>query len=155
MKRLVAYYSRTGTTRRVGEAIAQALGADSDEIIDLKKRTGWIGFLRAAWDARGKKLTKIQVGRNPQDYDMVIIGTPIWWGNLTPAVRTYLSTYDLKGRKVAFFITSASQEWNRVILQMKELAPESELVATLGILRKVVEAGDYEEQISAFAEMLK
>ena len=40
MKTLVACYSRTGTTKAVGMAIAKELGADFDEIVDLKRRSG-------------------------------------------------------------------------------------------------------------------
>ena len=50
-KTLVAYYSRTGTTKKVGEAIAKALKADIDEIIDLKKRSGAIGWVVSGKDA--------------------------------------------------------------------------------------------------------
>lgn len=61
MKRLVVYYSRTGTTKRIGEEIAEALGADSVEIFDQKSREGMIGWLKAGWDARRRKVTEIKV----------------------------------------------------------------------------------------------
>lgn len=78
MKLLVAYYSRNGTTKTVGEALASALGADSDEIVDDKMRLGVIGYIKAARDARGLKTTDIQFQKNPEDYDIILIGSPIW-----------------------------------------------------------------------------
>jgi hypothetical protein len=66
VKSLVVYYSRTGGTKAVWEAIAKELSADCDEIVDLKIR-----WLRAALDARRRKLTEIRTGKNPK--------TTIWW----------------------------------------------------------------------------
>jgi len=66
MKTLVVYYSRTGTTKTVGKAIAKELKADSDEIIDLKNRLGPVNYIIAGKDATLRKLTKIKVKRNPK-----------------------------------------------------------------------------------------
>ena len=44
MKCLVVYYTRTGKTKFVAEAIATQLGADLEEVVDLKKRGGAIGW---------------------------------------------------------------------------------------------------------------
>lgn len=154
MKALVIYYSRTGTTRKIGEAIAKEMNADLDEIIDQKERLGKLNYMRAARDANGLKLTKIQFQRNPEDYDLVIIGTPIWWDHLTPAVRTYLTQFDLKGKQVALFITSQSEDRDEVFAQIRELMPESEIIGTFGILQKTVNNGEFEKEVKEFAELL-
>ena len=105
MKRLVAYYSRTGITKRIGEELAEALEADSEEIVDQKSRKGRIGWLKAGMDATLQKMTEIKVQKTPKDYDVVIVGTPIWNGRVTPAIRTYLQSHDFSKRKIAFFTT--------------------------------------------------
>ena len=51
MKVLVAFYSRTGSTKLVAEAIAQALNADVEEIKDKKDRNGIFGFLKSGYEA--------------------------------------------------------------------------------------------------------
>ena len=61
MKVLVVYYSRTGNTRFVAEAVAQSLKADIEEIRDRKNRMGIFGFLRCGYEAIFKKLTDIEV----------------------------------------------------------------------------------------------
>ncbi|MHA2153218.1 MAG: flavodoxin [Candidatus Thorarchaeota archaeon] len=104
MKVLVTYYSRTGTTKLVGELIAKAMGAETDEIVDVKERLGPVNYMRAARDAAGMKPTKIEYTQNPDDYDVIILGTPIWWNNIPPATRTFLTSHNLKGKKVVFFI---------------------------------------------------
>jgi flavodoxin len=155
MKRLVTYYSRTGTTKRIGQEITQSLKADSDEILDQKSRKGIIGWLRAGRDSQTDKLTEIKVQKNPNDYDMLIIGTPIWASNLTPAVRTYLTKYTLKGKKVAFFTTQGGDEPTDALAEMKELAAESEIIATLSIKQANVKANEYKAELSAFLEHLR
>ncbi len=94
MKTLVVYYSRTGSTKNAAEHIAKQLGADLDELIDSKNRMGLWGWLMAGRDALRKYTTTLMdIKKNPADYDLVIIGTPIWAGTITPAIRTYVIKY--------------------------------------------------------------
>jgi flavodoxin len=154
MRILVTYYSRNGNTKTVGEALASALGADSDEIIDEKMRLGVIGYMKAARDARGLKTTDIQFEKNPEDYDIILIGSPIWWDNLTPAVRTYLTDHDLTGKKVGFFITSQDVDRENTFSQMAGLTHSSEHIGTFGLLQKEVNTGDVHELIQRFVDLL-
>jgi menaquinone-dependent protoporphyrinogen IX oxidase len=153
MKYLVAYYSRTGHIKTIGVAIGKALSADIDEINDKKNRVGIVNLLRAGRDGQAKKLTEIQSEKNPQDYDVIVIGSPIWSGNPTPAIRTYLTKHDLKGKKVAFFICSIVNRYAKVFSQLKEMTPESEHVGifTASRFRK----GDRESELNAFIQKLK
>ena len=92
MKTLVVYYSRTGTTKKVAETISSMIESDIERIIDTKKRAGPFGGLAAAKDAILKRLTKIEATKNdPSDYDLVIIGTPIWVGAMSAPIRSYIT----------------------------------------------------------------
>lgn len=155
MKILIAYYSRTGTTKAVAERLAQQLGADVDEIVDLQERLGPVNYMRAARAAKGLKTTEIQYEKNPEDYDVIVIGTPIWWNNLPPAPRTYLSSFDLRRKKVAFFITSQSEERENVFSQLRELTIGADVLGTFGVLQKVVKSEDYSEALATFLETVK
>jgi flavodoxin len=106
MKILITYYSKTGNTKRVAEDLAKNLKADIDEIIDLTDRSGIKGWFLAGRDAMKEYLTEIKTSKNPKDYDLVIIGTPVWAWNTTPAARTYVTKFKNQFRKVAFFIIS-------------------------------------------------
>ena len=77
MKTLITYYSRTGNTKTVGQNLAHTLNADINEIIDEKTRMGWVNFMRAGRDARSRRTTRIQVTKKPEDYDRILIGTPV------------------------------------------------------------------------------
>jgi len=155
MKILVAYYSRTGTTRTVGEAIAKELDADCDEIVDLKKRAGLrpIRFLIAGRDAMSKKLTSIRFERSADDYDLIVIGTPVWAGKMTPAVRTYLGIQRLDGKRVAFFCTDGGGH-KKVFEEMRKLVPNSVFVGALGIPAGKVKSGAYVEKVKQFVDDL-
>jgi len=104
MTNLVVYFSRTGNNRTIAQQIATALTADIDEIIDKKNRKGKLNWLLAGRDSRAGNLTEIEYQKNPQDYDTIIIGAPIWAWNPIPPLRTYLQEVDLKGKRIAFFI---------------------------------------------------
>ncbi|MHA2115557.1 MAG: flavodoxin [Candidatus Thorarchaeota archaeon] len=156
MKVLVTYYSRTGTTKQVGELIAEAMGAESNEIVDVKERLGPVNYMRAARDAKGMKPTKIEYTKNPDDYDVIILGTPIWWKNIPPATRTFLTSHNLKGKKVVFFITSQAEEDMEIVFsQMRELTPDAELIDTFGLLQKKVKNEEYREELATFIENLR
>ena len=147
MKPLVAYYSRTGNTRKVAEKIAQKLNADIDEIVDHKKREKAIGWIFAGRDATLKKHTDISFQKDPTAYDFVIIGTPVWAFSLTPAVRTYLSKNKIKN--VAFFCTHGGRK-GKVFEEMEKLSLKPK--AVLDIVDKNID--ECEEKINNFCSML-
>ena len=124
MKTLVIYYTRTGNTKFAAETIAAELGADIEEVIDLKKRQGITGWLSAGKDATGGKKTEIaETKRDPASYDLIVIGQPVWGGNPTPAIRTYLSKNDLSGKKVALFFSDVGI--GKAVEKTKALMPNS------------------------------
>lgn len=119
MKVLIVYYSRTGNTKILAEIIATNLKKTLsnknstvaiEEINDMKKRTGFWNWFIAGRDAIRKKLTVINKPKyQPVDFDITLLGTPIWAGTLSPAIRTYISQYHDQLTKVAFFTTSKYQ----------------------------------------------
>jgi flavodoxin len=152
MKSLVVFYSRTGTTKKVAEAISKKLNADIEEIVDLKSRKGILGFFSGGKDAFKKELTKIKkTEKNPADYDLVLIGSPIWAGTMVPAVRTYLN--DAKIKKAAFFATGGSPSPQRVFPDMHEMIVDTQNIGQLYIPMKEVKKGA-EEKIEEFVKRL-
>ena len=139
MKTLVTFYSRDGHTKRAAEIIAKALNADIDEIKDKKSRKGIIGFLRAGYDATRGKTTEINFSKNPADYDVVILGSPVWNGRVTPAVRTYLLKNRNNIKKTAFFVTCAGRK-GKCLMQMREIY-NGEILAEKVILRDEIDEG--------------
>jgi flavodoxin len=154
MKTLVVFYSRTGTTRKVGEEIVKMLGADIEEIIDLKNRSGPIGWLGAGRDAMKKKVTDIkEIVKNPKDYDLVIIGTPNWGASIAPAVRTFLEKYKNNIKKAAFFCTMGGESPGKIFIQMEEIIGKP--ISTLAIREKELKNNDYINKLEGFINNVK
>jgi len=139
MKTLVVYYSRTGKTRFVAEKVASELKADTEEIVDLKNRSGRLGFLKAGYDATRGNETKIrETQKSPGEYDLIVIGTPVWNSRPASAIRTYLKRNNLAGKKVAIFCTNEGMGEDKVVKRTKNLVSNGNIVGEL-LISKVFE----------------
>lgn len=155
MKSLVVYYTRTGKTKFVAEAIAAQLGADIEEVIDLKKRQGKIGWIMGGKDATRKSFTKIAPTKNAlADYDLIVIGTPIWAWSPTPAIRTYISQNDLSGKKVALFYTFES-DMKQAAEKTKALLPNITVFSELLLANPLGNKEEAMHKITAWCNTLK
>jgi flavodoxin len=153
---LVVYYSLSGNTERVAEDLAKRLGAESEKIGDIKVRRGLLGYLRAAFDSireRPAELTALD--KNPNEFALTLIGTPIWAGKITPAVRSYLRMNRGRFNEVAFFTTSGSTPAEKVVPAMERLAGR-QAVALAGFNYVDLKTGGlYEKKVADFLEGLK
>jgi len=148
MKSLVAYYSRTGNTKKVAEAIAGDLNADIEPII---ADTDGKGMGRLAMQAMFGVHAKIgQTTKDASSYDIVIVGTPVWASKMSPPVRTYLTKYKNKFKSVAFFCTYGGRGSQKVLRSMESFCGKT-AVGTLDILEKDVKSGEYLEKVKRFA----
>ena len=155
MKSLVVFYSRKGKTKKVGELISEQLNSDVEEIIDTKNRKGILGFIRAGKDANLKNLTVIEkTKKKPESYDVIILGTPIWSRNMTPAIRTYTSENKDKFKKIAFYCTETRKGGPNAFEDMSKLC-EKEPKLTLEIIRKDIKKGTYIEKVNEFVQKIK
>jgi flavodoxin len=154
LKSLVVYYTRTGNARFVAETIAAEVGSDVEEVIDLKKRTGALAYLSGGADARRGKETEIAPTKKaPTDYDLIIIGTPIWAGRPAPAITTYLKKNDLSDKKVAVFFTQGDKK-PQGSEQTKALIPNSECIGDLTLVNPLDNKEESEKQIAAWCKTL-
>lgn len=146
---LVIYYSRSGNTKKVAQEIAGALGADLEAIADPADRSGLLGYLRSGFEAYFRTLAEIgPAHRDPQAYDLVIIGTPIWDMSLSSPVRSYLHRYQDRLPAVAFFCTCGGSGGERTFGHMARVAGKKP-VATLA-----VRAAEVDRASSAVAKFL-
>lgn len=152
MKTLVTFYSRTGNTRKAAAVIAEQLGADSDEIMDSKNRMGIMGWLSGGRDTMRKKPAKISYKEDPADYDMIIIGTPVWAGTMTPAVRQYLIMNKDRMKKSAFFCTYGGSE-SKTFTEMEAVSVKPE--AALAVHDKDMKSELYISKIDGFCNRIK
>jgi len=101
---LVAYYSRTGSNRKVAQALAKGLGADLEEIREDRSRSGVLGFLASGFAGFMKRGAKIlPPSKEPSKYGLVIVGTPVWAGSVSSPMRQYLLENKEKLKSIAAF----------------------------------------------------
>jgi flavodoxin len=154
MKSLVVYYSKTGVTRKAAVAISRMLGSDIEEIVDLKDRSGIIGWLMGGRDSCLKKSTEIKrPKKDPSKYKMIIIGTPVWAFTMTPAVRTYITKRCRRLKKAAFFCTNSGLPGN-TFKAMQELCKKKP-VAALSLSTKDLQSGEYFDKVRKFVSKIK
>lgn len=116
-KILVVYYSATGTTEAVAQTIADAAGADLFELVPAEPYTGndldWTDdSSRVSREHNNESLRNVELTKttpeNWDDYDTVLIGYPIWWGDAAWPVNNFVKDNDFSGKTVIPFCTSAS-----------------------------------------------
>lgn len=111
MKILLVYYSLDGNTDFVAQTIAKETGADVVRLHQVKEPPEGLGkYLIGGQEALSRRDVEIYSYRdlNPQDYDTIILGTPVWAGTYAPALRTYLNRYPFENKGVYLFATSQS-----------------------------------------------
>lgn len=110
---LVAYFSATGTTKALAEYAADAMGADIYEIVpeepytdaDLNYNDDNSRSTIEMNDPSARPAISSSV-ENMEQYDIVFIGYPIWWGDAPRIVSTFVENYDFSGKTVIPFCTS-------------------------------------------------
>ncbi|MDZ7612132.1 MAG: flavodoxin [Candidatus Moranbacteria bacterium] len=136
MKILLAYYSRTGNTKKVADFLAKELDAEVEEIKDEDGREGIGGYLRSGKEALKKAFANIApMRKDPARYDLVVLGTPVWVGVMSSAVRAYIRKNKNNFKKVAFFTTQGSAKEQRVFEEMKKFCgkdPACKLIVSSG-----------------------
>lgn len=153
---LVVHYSLSGNTERVAEDLATRLGAEREKIGDTRNRGGVLGYLRAALDSLRERPAELTGhDKNPNDYSLTLIGTPIWAGKITPAVRTYLRMNRGRFNDVAFFTTSGSTAAEKVIPAMERLAGQQAVAYAGFVYADLKTESLYEKKIAAFLERLR
>ena len=156
MKTLVVYYSRTGNTKRIGDELAAAIGADVEELTDGKNRRGPIGFIMSGREAQKKQMVTLEPLRhNPAEYDMVVVGSPIWANGICTPVLTFLAQHKHEMKHAAWFCTSGSINPKYAARGFAAMAEASGLtpVATLGMGRLHIKR-EHAASLSAFAEKI-
>lgn len=128
MKILTAYFSASGTTARAAKNLAEAVGADLYEIRPAKAYTA------ADLDWQNKRSRSSLEMQDPAarpalldktariaEYDLILLGFPIWWYTAPMIVHTFLESYDFSGKKIALFATSGGSSFGQTAQTLQKL----------------------------------
>lgn len=132
-KKLVAYFSASGVTRKAAERLAAAAGADLFEI----KPKALYTKADLDWTDRNSRSTveMKDPGSRPEiaekladfdKYDTVFVGFPIWWYVAPTIINTFLESYDFSGKTVVPFATSGGSGMGKTVDVLKKTCPAAD-----------------------------
>jgi len=134
MKCLVVYYSLEGNTRLMAQAIAGEAHGDRLELIPVNDIRP-TGFMRFFWGGRQvftrQKPELKPLERNPSEYDLIFLGTPVWAFTFAPAIRSFLGQCSLEGKPVALFCCYVGAE-SRTFTDLRTALPGSRILGEIG-----------------------
>ena len=131
----MAYFSASGTTRKIAEIIAQVAEADLYEIMPKqpysKADLNWMDKKsRSSVEMSDKKfrpeISDIDV--SVERYDEIILGFPIWWYVAPTIINTFLESGDFSGKKIVLFATSGGSGFGKTVANLKDSAPGATIV---------------------------
>ena len=153
MKTLLVYYSRTGMTKKIAKMIQSKINCDIEEITDNNKYSGKLGFLKGGMNASMGRTSKINsITKNPSDYDLIIIGTPVWASNMATPIYTYLMKYNKEFKKIASFCTCMSNGYEKTLENISKLTGKKQ-ISTMFLTSEDI--GNPEEKIDIFINKIK
>ena len=125
---LIVYYSWSGNTRALAEVIREKLGADMAEIQPV---TPYPSAYNACVELAGKEQKEgifpaiRPLGIDVSQYDVILAGSPNWWGSWAGPVRTFLHTQPLAGKTVLPFCTHGGGGWQNLPSDLAALCPDA------------------------------
>ena len=151
MKSLVAYYSRTNTTKKLAESIANSVNADIEEVKPKVNYQGKIGFARGGKDALQAKIVDLEdLKYDPADYDVVYLGAPVWAGKAANPLISYIKQNEGKFSNVKFFITAGGEGFDGALKQLEEVTTKPQ--KTLALTTKEVKKDLFEDKLNSFVQ---
>lgn len=151
---LVTWFSRSGSTERLGRALAERLGADAEPILTSGSYAGAAGFALGLWQSLRRGMPPIHSGPDPDRYRLVIIGTPVWAGRPAAPVRSWLRQHGPGIHNLAAFCVSGSgADYGGIFDDMEELAGRRP-APTLNLAQRQLQTGEADSAIDAFVARL-
>lgn len=155
MKTLIVYYSRSGQTHKIAKQLALKINADLEEIKDKKNRSGIFGFISSGNEAHMRVNTPIdELEKNPDAYDITIIGTPIWANNVSTPIRSFLKDYKTSLKDIAFFCTSMGSDPKPVFKSMEKII-DRKPATVLNVTSRDIRKQYHIEMIDDFVKKIK
>lgn len=134
-KKLVAYFSASGVTKKVAEMISEVSEYELYEIKPKQAYTNadlnWMDKnSRSSVEMKDKKFRPEIITKDIEmsDYDEIILGFPIWWYVAPAIINTFLEAYDFSGKKITLFATSGGSGFGNTVSELKPSAPNADIV---------------------------
>lgn len=135
-KVLVLYYSQTSNTEQVANEIASRLNADKEAIVAVNPYDGdfHATIERCMQEREQGILPEIQpIAANLDDYDVIFLGYPVWFGTFAPPVITWLNSVDLSGKTIVPFCTFGSGGLDSSTRDLAAKQPNANILPGYGV----------------------
>lgn len=133
-KKLVAYFSASGVTKRYAEKLANVTGADLFEIkpsvpytsadLNWQNSNSRSSVEMKNPDSRPEIAEKLS---DMDSYDTVFVGFPIWWYVAPTIIDAFLESYDFSGKTVIPFATSGGSEMGKTADVLRKVCPDADI----------------------------
>ena len=134
-KSLVAYFSASGSTRKLANVVAEVAGADTYEIKPAEKYTG----KDLNWNDKNSRSSLEMASENSRpaladknapvaNYDVIYLGFPIWWYVAPHIINNFLESYDFSGKTIITFATSGGSGFGDTLSKLKASAPNAKFI---------------------------
>lgn len=133
---LVLYYSQTSNTEQVANEIASRLNADKEAIVAVNPYDGdfHATIERCLQEREQGILPEIQpIAANLDDYDVIFLGYPVWFGTFAPPVITWLNSVDLSGKTIVPFCTFGSGGLDSSTRDLAAKQPNANILPGYGV----------------------
>lgn len=134
-KKLVAFFSASGTTKKVAQMIADAGNYDLYEITPKEAYTkadlNWMDKKSRSSVEMNDKSFRPEIINTDIDmsiYDEIIVGFPIWWYVAPTIINTFLETFDFSGKKIVLFATSGGSGFGNTVKELQSSAKDADIV---------------------------
>lgn len=124
---LIAYFSKSGRTKKFAEFISKEINAPTHEIITEKKypKTYFMTILESRKEFKNNEKPALisEPVENFANYQRIILGFPVWFWTCPMAIVSWLESYDFTGKEIYPFFTSGSSGCDKGIAKIRELCP--------------------------------
>ena len=134
-KKLIVYFSASGTTKTSAEKIAKLLNGDLYEIKPaVKYETKDLNWndpnSRTTIECKNRNCRPEMADKNANiaNYDTILIGFPVWWYLAPNIILTFLESYDFTGKKVVIWGTSQSSHMGETMVEIRKIAKGANVV---------------------------
>ncbi len=159
MNTLIVYYSHEGNTEYVAQKIASACGFNTLRLAPAKEYPAR-GFRKFFWGGKSSVMAEtpalMPYTFNAEDYDRIVFGFPVWAGNVTPPIRTFVKEQNLTGKRIAAFACQSGAGAEKAFGKLKAALGIDALEAELVLIDpKDKPSAENGRKLEAFCEKLK
>ncbi len=147
------YVTRTGNTEKVVKKVHESIGGDVELIKEPVNRKGIMGWIRSGRQNSAREAAEINPTQyDPENYDLVVLASPLWAGAVSSPMRGYMTTNSEKLVKTAVFLTNDSGNVDDAFAEIDGLLVNPPVVK--GSLQRSKTKTEFEPTVEAFVESL-